>query len=612
MAAKAQPSAKPRTVSMQVEAVVGPLRLSESFGRIGGNLTPAAVTAILAEADGGTPARLVDLVHEARQKDGHLQSVLETRELAMQSLEWDIVPPGEKPLKKDKTVAKFCKDAVLAMRSFPQLLAHLSGESLLFGHATSEIMWRKQGAAIVPSHTEQISCRRFRFTESEGRLVFLERPTAITGIDLVESYPGKFIQIRRRVNGDVPVREGLARSLLWAALFRNWGVADWLQLAEMSWKPWRTAKFDKTKLGADTSKEVGAMKRILEAMTRNGMAIYPDAWTVEVNWPEFAGNGTSNHGELVAFMGREMSKAVLGGTDAIEAEKNGSRAASEVRNEIRRDRRDADAMALGAELKRYLLEPMVRMNFGDNAVVPDFFFLTEDPEDLEKFSKSLVNFRTAGLKVPSSHAYEKAGIPAPKDGEEILGDGEPMAPKPGEQEPEDDVEEAGKKPAPAKKARRAARHKSADFDGALEALRDAGQSIIVGGPRSGKTTMAVRASERFGRTARHADDLMNDGTFEEAGEAVSKWLDEKGEWIVEGVAAVRGLRAWLERNPDAKLGVTVVMLTDAKLPLSDGQAAMATGVKTVWSEIRAALQERGARTIEVTESKANGDEKDDA
>lgn len=443
MSAKAQPSAEPRIVSMQVEAVVGPQRLSESFGRIGGNLTPTAITAILCEADTGSPARLVDLVHEARQKDGHLQSVLETRELAMQALEWDIVPPGEKPKLKDKTVAKFCKDAVLAMNGFPQLLSHLSGESLLFGHATAEIMWRMQGPAIVPDHARPISCRRFRFTESESRLVFVERPTDTTGIDLVASYPGKFIQVRRRVNGDVPVREGLARSLLWPAMFRNWDVADWLQLAEMAWKPWRTAKFDKTKLGADVSKEVGAMKRILEAMTRNGMAIFPDAWEVEVNWPEFAGGANgSNHAELAAFMGREMSKAVLGGTDAIEAEKNGSRAASEVRNEIRRDRRDADATLLGAELKRCLLEPMVRMNFGDKAVVPDFFFLTEDPEDLEKFSKSMSQLRMAGLKIPSAHVYEKAGIPVPKDGDELLGDGETMEQPGAGEKPNGDEEEA--------------------------------------------------------------------------------------------------------------------------------------------------------------------------
>jgi phage gp29-like protein len=448
---KARAAKKPQTVSLQVESVAAPLRLSESFGRIGGNLSPSAVTAILAEADSGTPARLVDLMHESRQKDGHLQSILETRELALQQLEWDMVPPGEKPLKRDKKIAKQCKEWLQALRSFPRLLSHLSGESLLFGHATAEIMWRKQGAAIVPDHTHELSCRRFRFTESEGRLVFLQRPTDITGIDLVEAYPGKFIQVRRRVNGDVPVREGLCRSLLWAALFRNWGVGDWLKLAEMAWKPWRTAKFDKNKL-SDVTKDVAAMKRILEAMTSNGLAIYPDAWTVDVNWPEFAGGANgSNHSELVAFMGREMSKAVLGGTDAIEAEKNGSRAASEVRNEIRKDRRDADAITLGAEIKRSLIEPMVKMNFGENALVPEFFFLTEDPADLEKFSKSINYLRTAGLKIPSSYVYEKTGINQPKDGDELLGDGKPMPkPKPPGKEPdgeEDDTEADDKKSA---------------------------------------------------------------------------------------------------------------------------------------------------------------------
>ncbi len=447
--AKAQrAAAKPRPVLMQVESVASPLRLSESFGRIGGNLTPSGVTAILAEADSGKPARLVDLMHESRQKDGHLQSVLETRELALQQLEWDVIPPGEKPLKRDKKIAKFCKEWLAAMAGFPRLIAHLSGESLLFGHSTAEIMWRKSGAFIVPERTIELSCRRFCFTESEGRLVFLQRPTDNTGIDLLESYPDKFLQVRRRVNGDVPVREGLCRSLLWAALFRNWGIADWLQLAEMAWKPWRTAKFDKNKLGADTSKDVAAMKRILEAMTKNGMAIYPDAWTVEVNWPEFSASGTSNHGELVAFMGREMSKAVLGGTDAIEAEKNGSRAASEVRNEIRKDRRDADALTLGAEIKRGLIEPMVRMNFGESAVVPEFFFLTEDPADLEKFSKAISALRLAGLKIPSSYVYETAGIPQPKPDDELLGEGEPMAdpkaPKESDGDEEDDKPTSGK------------------------------------------------------------------------------------------------------------------------------------------------------------------------
>lgn len=439
-------AAKPRTVLVQVEPVVGTQRLADSFGRIGGNLSPQSVSAILAEADTGMPARLVDLMHEARQKDCHLQSILETRELALQALEWDVVPVGEKPLKRDKKIAAFCKDQLCAMRTFPQLVAHLTGESLLFGHATSEIMWAKAGPHVVPDHTLQVNARRFRFTDTDGRLVFVENPYSRVGIDLLEEYPGKFVQVRRRVNGDVPVREGLCRALLWAALFRNWGITDWLKLAEMSWKPWRTAKFKKDKA---STHDIVAMKRILEGMTSNGIALYPDTWELEVKWPQFSGSAAgSNHTELVDFMGREMSKAVLGGTDTVEPGKNGSRASTEVRNEVRHERRDADALAIGSEIKRHLLDPLVRMNFGETAVVPEFFFLTEDPEDLEKFSKAIQTLRTAGLKIPSSYVYEKTGIQQPKPSDELLGDGAPMT-QPGQpgKKPNGDQEEDDTKPA---------------------------------------------------------------------------------------------------------------------------------------------------------------------
>src|SRR5688500_17147025 len=215
---------KPNPVIIQVEPAVSQPRLHESFGRIGGNLTPNDVTSILIEADTGIPARLVDLTHESRQKDGHLQSVLATFELAIQALPWDCVAPvtsnrrDAKPRLKDKKVADFCKRALTNCATFPTLIAHQTGESHLFSYAYSETMWKVEQGYMVPEAFLPISCRRFAFTQSEGRLVFVENPHTQSGVDLLESYPaGKFVVSRRRVNGDVPVREGLCRCLVWAA-----------------------------------------------------------------------------------------------------------------------------------------------------------------------------------------------------------------------------------------------------------------------------------------------------------------------------------------------------------------------------------------------------------
>lgn len=424
---EAAKAATPRSMLIDVSEQIGALPLNQQVGpRIGGAITPAGVNAILHEADIGRPARLVDLTHEARQRDSHLQAILQVRELSMQALEWDVVPLGG--LKRDKKVTDFCRNALLEMSGFPELIAHLTGESTLFGHATAEVMWAKQGAAIVPSYAKPISCRRFAFTQQEGRLIFLPRPTSIEGIDLLEEYPGKFIQVRRRINGDVAVREGLCRTLVWGSLFRNWSTGDWLKLAEMFWKPWRTAKFTKSD---PQPSDVAGLKAVLAGMSSTGVAVVPDFADIEVHWPEFPPSGAngSPHAELLGYMAREMSKAVLGGTDTVEPGNKGALASAEVRNEVRQDIRNADALALAAEIKRHLIEPMVRMNFGEAATVPEFFFLTEEPEDVEKFSRSMVNLRKAGLKIPTSYVYDKTGIAAPSDKDELLGDGQPMAPE---------------------------------------------------------------------------------------------------------------------------------------------------------------------------------------
>lgn len=416
-----------RDVLADIVDTIGPLNLNQQAGpRIGGNITPGAINQVLSEADAGRPARLVDLTHECRQRDSHLQAILQVRELAMQALAWDVVPP-EGALKRDRKVANFCKDALAAMSGFPELVAHLTGESSLFGYAYSETMWAKYGAAIVPVLAKPISSRRFIFTQSEGRLVFTQSPQAIVGIDLIAEYPGKFIQVRRRINGDVPAREGLCRTLVWGALFRNWSTADWLKLAEGFWKPWRTAKFTKPD---PQPEDVNRLKQVLTGMLASGVAVVPDFADLDVHWPQFppTGSAGSPHAELLGYMAREMSKAVLGGTDTVEPGNNGARASTEVRNEVRKDIRNADALALAAEIKRHLLAPMVQMNFGDGATVPEFQFLTEDPADIAKFSLSMLNLRNAGLKIPASYVYDQTGMSPPKADEELLGDGLPMTP----------------------------------------------------------------------------------------------------------------------------------------------------------------------------------------
>lgn len=119
--------------------------------------------------------------------------------------------------------------------------------------------------------------------------------------------------------------------------------------------------------------------------------------------------------------------------------------------------------------------------------------------------------------------------------------------------------------------------------------------IICGGPRTGKTTLASELAVARGvpSTAIHSTDLIA-GQWSEVSDAAAKLISARGPWIIEGVAAFRALRKWMDLDPGAALtGVKIVYLKTLGVKLNKGQLAMAKGVGTVWSEIQMRVVTRG-------------------
>ena len=419
--------------------LIGAPALSEQFSRIGGNLSPARVSSIIQEADMGRPFRLVDLFHELRQKDGHLQSEMQTREICIGAIPFDIAPPGENPLKRDFKFARHCRLALERCKTRLAAVTHWVGEGNVFGHADVETVWKIEtegelAGLMVPDRFVPISCRRFGFRQSDGELLF--DPTNqgnvdVYGVDLLRDFPlGKYIRYQPRVNGDVLVREGLVRCLVWLALFRNFDIRDWLQLAEMSWKPKRLGKYKKD----TTSKQDRAqLLSILERLTSTGVAIYPDSVELELLWPQQQ-RQQSNHRELAEFLAKEISKAVLGTSDMTEqSTTNGARAAVEKRGELREELRDWDAVGIANLFTEYVVKPFYRYNCPANIEPGTYVPLIEEPTDVDKFSVAMERLTKRGLRVGAGWVRKKVGAPEPKKGEETLStdDGKPEPTEPG-------------------------------------------------------------------------------------------------------------------------------------------------------------------------------------
>lgn len=389
--------------------------LHEQFQRIGGGITPLDVSGLLQQADAGQPGRLIDLANESRQKDGHLHSVLQARELGVSSLKLEFIAPDDATPEEEEAV-QLCNRIADDFENWHEFIEHLTG-SFYYGHAHAEIMWEQQDGLLLPKRAYPIPARHFIFNRTDGSLRFSRGFGDTEGLDLLTAFPGRIVQVQRRITGDVPVREGLMRVLVWAALFRNWTLKDWLALAEIGWKPWRIAKYKK-----DANQEaIDRLIAMLEAIGSRGIAAIPETTELGVEWPKSSGTTQkSTHAELFDVMGREMSKATIGTTDLTESGPNGSRSAVETRDLLRADIKEADARAVGYPLRRFLFAPAVEVNLGPNVRVPVPWFVTREARELKSFSEAVDKLARAGVRIPQRWVRDEGGIPEPEDDEELV------------------------------------------------------------------------------------------------------------------------------------------------------------------------------------------------
>lgn len=414
--------------------VMPELPLWQQLARLGANTTPATVSAAIRDADTGRMVALMDLANELRQKDCHLQTVLATSEEAIAGLDWELVLPDDAKLKERKA-AEWVEDQLRRCPSFTRAVAHAAGAAF-YGYAVSEIVWQKAGDRLAPAEFVPHAPRRFVFAPDNGRLLWcdLNSGMAYPGVDFRALYPGQFLVSQPRINGDIPCREGLVRPLVWAALFRNWSLADWLKLGEIAWKPWRTATYAKSN---DDEREVDDLIAVLEAMTSSGVAAVPDTVKLNIEWPKNSASGTSMHHELWSAIAAEQSKCVLGQTLTTEQGRVGSQALGNVHNEVRKDLRESRSRFVADDASRDVVAVTTALNFGAGVRPARFRFLTDDATDLASFADAVKKLREAGTRIPAVWVRDQAGIPEPEEGEELLGDGnqEETTPQDPSQEP---------------------------------------------------------------------------------------------------------------------------------------------------------------------------------
>lgn len=371
-------------------------------------LTPRKLARILREADEGSLLSQSELFEEMEEKDAHLFSQLQTRKNSVCGLDFEVVAYSEEHI--DKQIAEFVKEQLSKIEEIEEVFLDLL-DAIGKGISISEIIWdysiiKNQYFIKSIRHHHQ---KNFFFDENDTLKVRTKEEPG--GIELEKD---KFIVHTYKARSGHPARAGVLRVCAWMYLFKNYSIKDWVTFAEVYGMPIRLGKYDPSASEDDKA----ALITTLYQIASDAAGIMPSNADIEIKEAQKT-TSIEVFEKLCRYADEQISKAILGQTLTSDSG-GGSYAQSKTHNEVRKDILVADCKSLAATIRRDLLSPLVKFNFGSSANVPYLQFDMEDNEDLKMLSEvlsTLVN--DLGLKVSEEYVYKKFGIPQPS-GEAIL------------------------------------------------------------------------------------------------------------------------------------------------------------------------------------------------
>lgn len=418
-----------------------------------GGLTPERLARIFKEADNGDVLRQSELFEEIEEKDPHIASQFQIRKLAVQGLEYEILP-GIEDDTQAKKVADFCREVIDSIEDWDEIILDML-DAIPKGYSMLELLWDTSGKEARPRDIKWVHPKKVTFWNSlTPRVLTEEEP--VQGID---PPPFKFVYHRYKARSGYDTRAGILRVCAWMYLFKNYGIKDWLVFCEIYGMPLRVGKYEP---GA-SSDDKKALLAAVQSLGSDVAGIISKS--TEIEFIEAQKTGSLNvYESLTNFCDNQASKAILGQTLTSESggsKGQGSYSLGKVHAEVRQDLVEADAKALGKTITKQLLRPLVGFNFGWDVPVPRFKLLYEPPEDLKEFAGIYKTLREIGLDYSQEHVSERFKVPMRKPAEtpmlkresvrsEASGDG-------GNQVPEDGSSRLTPDPSPAEGAEKAKR-----------------------------------------------------------------------------------------------------------------------------------------------------------
>lgn len=294
-------------------------------------------------------------IYSELERDGHAYAMLQKRKKRLTGRDWTVEAGGDRPIDQD---AVALIEEVIAALPFDRLCEKLL-DATLKGFAVAEIVWKRDGARIVPDFVQDMDQRRFAF-DKDWKPRLLTWKDSRNGIELPER---KFIVHRFGAAGNNPYGLGLGSKLFWPVLFKREGINFWLYFLEKFAGPTIIGKTPYSNIPEEQQKLV---QNLMRAQTASVITV---PLGVDVEFLEASRGGTVSYEGFIEYWDRQISITVSGETLTTQVSSSGgNRALGEVHQDMLDSLVDSDDDLLADTLRETLFKWLVEYNLPGAAV----------------------------------------------------------------------------------------------------------------------------------------------------------------------------------------------------------------------------------------------------
>jgi len=366
-------------------------------------LTPEWIGYIIDRADRGDTYDLYKIARMIEEKDFEISGLLNLRKSAVKSSRAFAVPPSNDMSAEAQNIARFCQDTMDNI--MPSALSGLSDfegwqdnamHSLNSGISCSQIHWGTGGRYI--KGFEYFDATNFSFNSSYKPQLKYKNSDKYYQLN-----PLKWVVHYHNPRGGDACRGGLIRPLIYLYFFKKHVYQYNIRAIEKFLIPFVTLLASPEDMKDPT--RLAQLKSDIQNIGADGGGILSEG--SELNFNESKGNQADIYEKFHSMCRRQASQLIIGSDSGVFAE-GSNRSTASVQDSVRKNMTLNDTADLRRTIRSQIYKPLVEMNFGKDAPIPDVEFKFD--MDTGAVATVMKDMYDAGFTMPVEELNKLTGL----------------------------------------------------------------------------------------------------------------------------------------------------------------------------------------------------------